>query len=477
MVETVEAQTYAGATGIKKVLFLHNDQAKVYTQDNIPNLLKAFELPKPQLVIYLMPTTNGLAHEHHIQSHLNTYQAQFSSIIDEKSAAKMELELTLFMRDQLIPMAVDSRAYIVVSMAPGDELAAALGRALKMVRSRFGATIPFTIIGVDCAIKNYHCAIADDKALTSQVCAQSTRWSERLPQFATFWEQSRVRAVQTGTSLYECAGNTLGLSPLPELCDAMILVDGLDISGNGAITVDRQPLHQLQGTLVSALSDLLPCVALRCCSSTKQKTGDLLEMRVPVVYINSRHLLSDEPRITADDAMHDTHTAESVCRVDATIEAFQAHVQAVRKLDPRGDGRVVLENWDCATLALFNEALFHGCQKIGPNQSTAAVYLFEAISRAKKRAGASEKRHMVVSEEQLYRVIDCIMCNEMYNYCVMHNISAPAGTYKEMLTKLPISTRDHMQEQYTWIYSVLTSKFFYSGNVENQKGLQGLLTR
>eukprot|EP00656_Telonema_subtile_P051846 TRINITY_DN7075_c0_g1_i2.p1 TRINITY_DN7075_c0_g1~~TRINITY_DN7075_c0_g1_i2.p1 ORF type:complete len:886 (+),score=158.92 TRINITY_DN7075_c0_g1_i2:107-2764(+) len=494
MVETIHTEV-----GQKKMLFLHNNQARVFDGDNVVRLLAAFELPEPRLVIQLVPTEFGLAHEDHVK-HIEQLSGHkvpsyCSSIHNVEAAAKTELELTLFMRDCLIPMAVDARAYIVVSMSPTCSLTSALSKALRMVRSRFGARPPFTIIGVDSAVKNYNLAVAKDRTTyTSQICKGSKRWKESLPQFAAYWDSAKALAKSSGETLYKCAGNTLGLSALPEMVDTMVLIDALDVSDSGPPMLNRLPVTQLRQTILSELSSSLPSIALRCCGSSKRKTADLLEIQVPVVYINMRENLlgaagpSGQCGHTSSlDLMNQMsenkdrenpaklgHTTQA--RVNEAIRLFDAHVSEVRAMPPR-DGMRMVERWDTSTVAFFHRALYGSDPEVGGGDRH-AEYLYEGISRLKGVAQTSSTmRPLALPDEQLHRVIDCIMRNEVQNYYVANGQEPPEGSYEETLRSLPSQVRQEMQEQWGWFYSTLSSKFLYSAHVSDKDTLAQLLRR
>ena len=123
----------------RKLLFLSSKQAGLVAQDPsaIDKLLAAFLLdkPKPELVISLLPSM--------IRSWMLVHPLPGDPGGEREGLAALDR----FMSEIIIPLAVDTNAIILCSaVQPFCILSDSLSRMVKLVRARWGPTLPFTII-------------------------------------------------------------------------------------------------------------------------------------------------------------------------------------------------------------------------------------------------------------------------------------------------------------------------------------------
>ena len=142
-----------------QLLFLSTEQAELFDENNISNLIDAFEVPKPQLVIELMESRHGIAYERWLEQ-LGQPIAH-SGILNNNESMKAERDLTLLFQDLLIPLAASNHALIFVELQPECTMLRCLETAVEGVRGRYGKRLPFTILGIDTAMHFHDYAIKD----------------------------------------------------------------------------------------------------------------------------------------------------------------------------------------------------------------------------------------------------------------------------------------------------------------------------
>ena len=134
MVEDVEDSK----AGIKKLLFLSSKQADLIARDSsaIDKMLAIFvDKQQPRMVINLLP------------SMIRCWTRVRPLSRDPDGEREGIAALDRFMADHIIPLAAQTHAIIICSaLQPFCVLSESLSRMLKLVRSRWGPELPFTIL-------------------------------------------------------------------------------------------------------------------------------------------------------------------------------------------------------------------------------------------------------------------------------------------------------------------------------------------
>ena len=134
MVEDVEDSK----AGIKKLLFLSSKQADLIARDSsaIDKMLGIFlDKQQPRMVINLLP------------SMIRCWTRVRPPLGDPDGEREGLAALDRFMAEHIIPLAAQTHAIILCSaVQPFCVLSESLSRMLKLVRSRWGSELPFTII-------------------------------------------------------------------------------------------------------------------------------------------------------------------------------------------------------------------------------------------------------------------------------------------------------------------------------------------
>ena len=189
-------------SGDKTVLFLTNMQAALFNSDNVHQVLAAFELPQPQLVIQLMPTKQGSVEDNHMLQSGMDLPRYCSGSLDPHETMAMDRDLTIFFRDVLLPLAAAANAFIIASLDPTCALTHALGEALRFIRPRYGRRLPFTIIGIDTVLQFHGRATASDGNFTASLANGSKRWRSQMPKLQQFWSETEQLSQREGRAQF-----------------------------------------------------------------------------------------------------------------------------------------------------------------------------------------------------------------------------------------------------------------------------------
>ena len=155
MFQMVEDIQSSGGSA-KKLLFLTNSQAEYLSssQQTLVKMLDALELPKPKLVINIL-MSQGFRANTDIQGDrpfacekqeagLVNHRPAFLSLEEERAA---EGKIERFMADVLLPLAAQTNAIVLCSADPSScVLSAALTRVFGLLRAKWGAKPPFTLM-------------------------------------------------------------------------------------------------------------------------------------------------------------------------------------------------------------------------------------------------------------------------------------------------------------------------------------------
>ena len=135
----------------KKVLYLKNNQASSFGHDSMPKIFNALELKKPNFVIKLMHTG---ASEATVLAHselAGTVEYVFELAVPEvskKDTAVTERQLVKFMHECVLPLAMQTKALIIMAAGNDCALATATAKVLAPVQQRLGSECPFTTVGM-----------------------------------------------------------------------------------------------------------------------------------------------------------------------------------------------------------------------------------------------------------------------------------------------------------------------------------------
>lgn len=136
----------------KQLLYLTNAQAREFNVGNIDRLIASFEIPRPHIVITFPKTASGFA-QMNVAKACGDTAMKIASFDDELPGDKVFTQLVRFMKDVVIPMAADNKALVLLELSATCDSSSAFMQAINLVRGRFGHKLPFTVLGVDLAMR------------------------------------------------------------------------------------------------------------------------------------------------------------------------------------------------------------------------------------------------------------------------------------------------------------------------------------
>ena len=152
----------------KKLVFFTNFQAGLFTLELIPQLLAAFDFPKPKLVITFLPCAGGshtidygmLSGFKKLKASSPTFTEDWKALLliqvlndpsttrpdvlpiapffSEQDLLNAEWKLECFMRDVLVPLAAETIALIIGSAFRNDSLTMMFARVAASLDSKYG---------------------------------------------------------------------------------------------------------------------------------------------------------------------------------------------------------------------------------------------------------------------------------------------------------------------------------------------------
>lgn len=137
----------------KKVLYLTNKQALLFDESAMGRCVQALDLGEPKFVIKLLPSLG--VHSQMRTAHPELYglpQAEYgtsfatSSEISRGDERAVETQVLLFMKTCILPLAVQTRALILVSGHNDCYLSVALASVALAEQARLGKDCPFTVV-------------------------------------------------------------------------------------------------------------------------------------------------------------------------------------------------------------------------------------------------------------------------------------------------------------------------------------------
>ncbi len=127
-----------------------------------------------------------------------------SEICDSDERA-VETQTLLFLKTCLLPLAMQTRALIIVSGANDCTLCTALSKVVVGEQARLGKDCPFTVISFALLEEVHAKAVSPDptvkSSVVSQVARQSNAWKKRAPTMNAFFSKT---VLPTDDALQEC---------------------------------------------------------------------------------------------------------------------------------------------------------------------------------------------------------------------------------------------------------------------------------
>ena len=219
----------------KKVLYLTNKQAVMFDELAMERVVQALDIGEPKFVIQLLPSIGSgkqmlLAHSEDIGSKEVEFGSttSASSEISADDERVVETQLLLFMKTCVLPLAVQTKALIVVGGANDCTLSASLSKVVVAEQARLGKDCPFTVLATVAEREIHAKAIAanNPSLIAAQVARQSVAWQKRLKAMNEFYSNTMlVNALDLNASTFE---STLQQCDLTEAAERYIIFEGYE---------------------------------------------------------------------------------------------------------------------------------------------------------------------------------------------------------------------------------------------------------
>jgi hypothetical protein len=370
----------------KQLLYLTNAQAREFNNGNIDRLLTTFEIPNPHIVITFPKSSCGFA-QWNVAKACGEASMKICSFDDQLPGEQVFTQLVRFMKDVVIPMAAESKALVLLELSATCDTSSAFMQAMILTRDRFGHHLPFTVLGIDVAMR-FHKGVIDKPSSYTAKLADRSKWKRRLNFVESYWQQLAGEADRAGKSPGEYigfSGNAAKMG-IPEGVNSLILVEGIDCDPTGKPErVYKQLAQQISTLVLKHVTASLPSIAfypMGVPDMFKKSAGldliRLLEISVPVIMIDSR------PHVAVEGATRRQ-------RVECAVKEFKARCNKMlaKNADFKTTGQLFAELHQNASIALLHNALtgdgVYGRSLVKNEKHCAQkerVYLHEAIKRA-----------------------------------------------------------------------------------------------
>ena len=388
----------------KKVLYLTNKQCNMFDDVGILRCLQALDLGKPKCVIRLLSAERGVA-QYTVHTETRGYvlsAQQYGCDLGPHDAARTQMQLDLFMKTCILPLAKQTHALIICSGCNDDTLAASLERVVVPEQARLGKNCPFKVLTFVWSFEVHYKAYLGE-GIAGKVASECLSWGLRLDAISQFLADYLDRNLQR--------------SDLIQSASHIIIFESFE---DGKTLV--APSKAFQAKLMDAMTSQLPSIAIQTLLCDYTTVADLSRRNIPILFLDTReraittkllpngaatvpvtHLAQCSeafPRILAE------HLSQFPKNPDGTITlkakrsllhlAFRMVLSAV---DAMGE-QTLIDYDNSSAVALIHSALMFGIDSTESDGS--CVPLYARISELKRAeqdsAGAGNSRGLIPVE-------------------------------------------------------------------------------
>ena len=280
-----------GREVLKKVLYLTNKQAILFDEDAMQRAVQALDIGDPKFVIKLLPALGlesqmKLAHPEeeflpdvqYGKSNTNT------SEMCKGDERLVETQILLFMKSCILPLAMQTRALILVSGANDCYMSAALASVFVQEQARLGKDCPFTVIATASEAEVHAKAVSqepkDQGCIASQIARQSASWQKRIVFMNDFYSKTKLSIPEP---LQQC--------DLTEAAQRYIIFEGYEEGyEDGVGAINRGPQDLFESIFLQHMTRKLPSIAIQCLSTTGNGIPflvDLTSRNIPCLLLDT----------------------------------------------------------------------------------------------------------------------------------------------------------------------------------------------
>eukprot|EP00802_Teleaulax_amphioxeia_P002218 Tamp_02220.p1 GENE.Tamp_02220~~Tamp_02220.p1 ORF type:complete len:1055 (+),score=171.08 Tamp_02220:1064-4228(+) len=487
-----------------KLVYFQNRQAALFNQANVKNLLGAFELQTPKLVIRLSPSLGG---SHFISSQspgvatvdalpeatftervkeaLLKQRAQdpdlageaanspydkfvLPSFVSEEQSSQAEWKIEMFCRDVLVPMAAETNALVIGSAYSDDQLFMAFCRQASLMKSKYGGQLPFSTLGLGDA-PSFACCIV--KGGESNVCPLfnvCSAWRQRLPlilRALVMDSEDEDAADWTGDGMKDFNEWDIPMDINPNIQNFLI-VECVDVHKSGEVKgISHDHKEALFRNIMDYLVASLPSVCIGTMHNNdnvfqglgNKELYDMMEMDIPV-------LLLDVVPKSGDYQSSKREWQEA--RWELFEEAKEVCINRMKELQAIGRTDLL----EGSRLARFHGLLFQReSGAVGNTQSKGPLWM--RIQEKQKQNSVAQSSLDEV-KQLAERVADFLVKVEHEAFWDILPMSS-----KEELAKTGITSHieyfsSSIQTSRIHYYNILTSKNFHSAHISEITALK-----
>lgn len=199
-------------------------------------------------------------------------------LADERA---VESQLLLFMRTSVLPVAIQTRALIIISGANDCYLGAALSEVVIGDQIRLGKDCPFTVIAMAYEFEVHYRAVRAG-SLACQIAKQCPTWKSRLNLTSQFWKYDSGNLQQCDLST--AASHYIIFESIDEAHDETGSFDVKHSKTNFALR------KSFETTFLHMMTRRLPSVAIQShlVINGIQYLVDLTSLNIPVLLLDTR---------------------------------------------------------------------------------------------------------------------------------------------------------------------------------------------
>lgn len=282
-----------GRETTKKVLYLTNKQAALFDDSAMERCLQALDIGDPKFII-MLSTSTGVrsqmmkAHAECIRTPASEWGPDgdmefLTPEIDVSDERAVESQLLLFMRTCVLPVAMQTRALIIMSGANDCFLGAALSDVAFFEQARLGKDCPFTVVATVYEHEVHHLAVRRG-SLACQIAKQSQSWRNRLNFTSQFWKSINDGVLQQ-CDLTAAASRYIVFESIDEARDEV--TGGFDVKHSKKNTTLRSSFETV---FLQMMTRKLPSIAIQShfISNGLQYLVDLTSRNIPVLLLDTR---------------------------------------------------------------------------------------------------------------------------------------------------------------------------------------------
>jgi hypothetical protein len=255
----------------KKVIYLSNKQCNMFDDVGIERCIQALDMGRPKCVIRLMAADHGVAaYTVHTEKrgYVLSWQ-QFGPELNYVDSNQSQIQLDLFMKTCVLPLAKQTHALIICSGCNDDMLAQALERVVLPEQSRMGKNCPFKVLTFVWAFEVHYKAFRGE-GIAGQVASECGAWAVRLKPLTEFmqdWAESRLQRADMIMS-----------------ASHVIVFEAMEPDG----TVKMGPAKAFQSKLTDSMTDKLPSIVIQTSSVDYTTLADLGRRGIPILFLDMR---------------------------------------------------------------------------------------------------------------------------------------------------------------------------------------------